>query len=312
MTAVREKRTGPAPFSAWIEWEGEGERFVAGRVVSPLVTGLVLASAAMHASWNALLKGGSDRLRSVTVMAVTTSLLAGLGALFLPAPRAASWGCIALSAALHVVYNLLLVASYRHGDLGVSYPIARGSSPLLVAIGALVAAHERLDVLSLTGVGLISVGIIGLAFESRKVLPSRALVPALLTGATIAAYTLADGMGARLSGHSQAYAAWLFISYGPAMLLILIMWRGHADHFRLDAEAAVSAFGGIVSMAAYAIVIWAASVSPMGPVSALRETGVVFAALLGRIFLDEPLGPRRLAACTIVAMGAACLGYAHR
>ena len=284
---------------------------VARLIVSPLVAGLVLTSAAMHASWNALLKGGSDRLRSVTVMAVTTSLLAALGALVLPMPRAGSWGCIALSAALHVVYNLLLVASYRHGDLGVSYPIARGSSPLLVALGAMVVAHERLDLLSLTGIGLISVGILGLAFEGRKSSPARALVPALLTGVTIAAYTLADGMGGRLSGHSQAYAAWLFVSYGPAMLLILILWRGHADHFRLDAEAARSALGGIVSMAAYAIVIWAASVSPMGPVSALRETGVVFAALLGRIFLDEPLGPRRLAACTIVTLGAACLGYAH-
>jgi len=279
--------------------------------VSPLVAGLVLASAAMHASWNALLKGGSDRLRSVTVMAVTTSLVAGLGSVFLPAPRLGSWVCIALSAALHVVYNLLLVASYRHGDLGVSYPIARGSSPLLVAVGAAVVAGEKLDALALAGVGLISLGILGLAIENRKSLPSHALVPALLTGATIAAYTLADGIGARLSGHSQAYAAWLFVSYGPAMLLILILWRGHADHFRLDAESARFALGGIVSMAAYAIVIWAASVSPMGPVSALRETGVVFAALLGRIFLSEPLGPRRLAACTIVALGAACLGYAH-
>jgi drug/metabolite transporter (DMT)-like permease len=96
------------------------------------------------------------------------------------------------------------------------------------------------------------------------------------------------------------------------MLLILILWRGRASHFRLDAEGARSAVGGIVSMAAYAIVIWAASVSPMGPVSALRETGVVFAALLGRFFLNETLGPRRLAACTIVALGAGCLGYAHR
>ncbi len=280
--------------------------------MSPLVAGLVLTSAAMHAAWNALLKGGSDRLRSVTVMAVTTSMVGGLAALFLPFPRIESWGCIALSAALHVVYNLLLVASYRHGDLGVSYPIARGSSPLLVAVGALVVAHERLDVLSITGVGLISLGIFGLASESRKALPSRTLVPALLTGVTIAAYTLADGMGARLSGQSQAYAAWLFVSYGPAMLLIFFLWRGRADQFRLDAESARSALGGIVSMAAYAIVIWAASVSPMGPVSALRETGVVFAALFGRIFLAERLGPQRLAACTIVAVGAACLGYAHR
>jgi drug/metabolite transporter (DMT)-like permease len=248
----------------------------------------------------------------VTTMAVTTSVVAGLGAMFLPMPRTESWGCIALSAALHVVYNLLLVASYRHGDLGVSYPIARGSSPLLVAVGAMVIAQERLDLLSLTGVGLISLGILGLAFENGKRLPSRSLVPALLTGATIAAYTLADGLGARLSGQSQAYAAWLFISYGPAMALILILWRGRANHFRLDAQAVRSALGGIVSMAAYAIVIWAASVSPMGPVSALRETGVVFAALLGRACFNETLGPGRLAACTIVALGAACLGYAHR
>jgi drug/metabolite transporter (DMT)-like permease len=280
--------------------------------MSPLVAGLVLTSAAMHASCNALLKGGRDRLRSVTVMAVTTSLVAALCALFLPAPQVASWGCIALSAALHVVYNLLLVAAYRHGDLGVSYPIARGSSPLLVAVGAAFVARERLDLLSLAGVGLISVGILGLGFETRSGVPSRALGPALLTGATIAVYTLADGIGARLSGHSQAYAAWLFIAYGPVMLLILIVWRGHADQFRLDAERARSALGGIVSMAAYAIVIWAASVSPIGPVSALRETGVVFAALLGRIFLDEQVSPRRLVACTIVALGAACLGYAHR
>jgi drug/metabolite transporter (DMT)-like permease len=266
----------------------------------------------MHASWNALLKGGSDRLRSITVMAVTTSVVAGAGAIALPTPQMASWGCIALSGALHVVYNLLLVASYRHGDLGVSYPIARGSSPLLVAVGAVVIAGERLDLLAILGIAFISLGILGLAFEHRQGLSARALVPASLTGATIAAYTLTDGIGARLSGHSQAYAVWLFVIYGPAMLLILILWRGHADHFRLDVEAARSALGGIVSMAAYAIVIWAASVSPMGPVSALRETGVVFAALLGRIFLGERLGLQRLAACTIVAMGAACLGYAHR
>jgi drug/metabolite transporter (DMT)-like permease len=285
---------------------------VAGADVSPFVVGLVLTSAAMHASWNALLKGGSDRLRSVTIMAVTTSVVAGIWLLCLPAPRAESWECIALSAALHVTYNLLLVASYRHGDLGVSYPIARGSSPLLVALGATLVAHERLDVLSLAGVALISLGILGLAFENRAALPSRAVVPALLTGMTIAAYTLADGLGARLSGNSQAYAAWLFVSYGPAMLLILVFRRGSSDDFRLDAEAARSAVGGIVSMAAYAIVIWAASVSPMGPISALRETGVVLAALLGRLFLRERLSPRRLAACTIVALGAACLGYAHR
>jgi drug/metabolite transporter (DMT)-like permease len=280
--------------------------------VSPLVAGLVLTSAAMHASWNALLKGGSDRLRSVTVMALSATVVAGLAAVALPAPRVGSRGYIGLSAVLHVAYNVLLVASYRHGDLGVSYPIARGSSPLLVALGAALVADERLDLLSLAGVALISLGIAGLAFESRNRLTSKALVPALLTGLAIASYTITDGLGARSSGHSQAYAAWLFLAEGPAMVLTLAVWRGHFDRFRLDAETARSAVGGIVSMAAYAIVIWAASVSPMGPVSALRETSVVFAAVLGRVFLGERLSARRLAVCTIIAVGAACLGYRHR
>ena len=141
--------------------------------MSPVVAGLVLTSAAMHASWNALLKGESDRLRSVTIMAATTSVVAGLCLLYLPAPRVGSWGCIGLSAVLHVIYNLLLVASYRHGDLGVAYPIARGSSPMLVALGATLVAHERLDFLSLAGVALVSLGILGLAFENRKGVPSR-------------------------------------------------------------------------------------------------------------------------------------------
>jgi drug/metabolite transporter (DMT)-like permease len=280
--------------------------------MSPLVVGLVLTSAVLHASWIALLKGGSDRLRSVTLMAATTSLFAGLWLLFLPAPRIGSRVCIALSAALHVLYNLLLVASYRHGDLGVSYPIARGSSPLIVALGATFVAQERLDFLSLTGVALVSLGILGLAFERRQRVPARAVVPALMTGMTIAAFTLADGLGARLSGNSRAYAAWLFVTYGPAMLLILVSRGSPGDQFRLDAQAARSALGGFVSMVAYSIVIWAASVSPMGPVSALRETGVLFAALLGRFCLGEALTPQRLTACMIVTIGAACLGYAHR
>ena len=115
------------------------------------VAALVLISAILHASWNALLKGGSDRLRSVTVMALAASLASAAWAAFLPAPRAESWFCIGLSVALHVVYNLLLVTSYRHGDLGVTYPVARGSSPLLVAAGAAILAGERLDGFTLAG-----------------------------------------------------------------------------------------------------------------------------------------------------------------
>jgi drug/metabolite transporter (DMT)-like permease len=277
--------------------------------MSPWVAGLVLTSAFLHASWNALLKGGSDRLRSVTVMALAASLASATCAAFLPAPRAASWFCIGLSVVLHVAYNLLLVLTYRHGDLGVTYPIARGSSPLLVAAGAAILAGERLDALTLVGIALVCVGIIGLARESRGGKLSQVIAPAVLTGVTIAAYTVVDGLGSRASGNAWAYAAWLFLAIGPAMLPV---WAWHrresGHHIRLDAESLRSAAGGVVSLVAYAIVIWAASISPMGPVSALRESSVVVAAVLGWLFLGERLGPWRLAACLVVASGAACLG----
>ena len=276
--------------------------------MSPWVAGLVLTSAVLHASWNALLKGGGDRLRSVTVMALAASLASAAWAAFLPAPRAASWIYIGLSVALHVAYNLLLVMAYRHGDLGVTYPVARGSSPLLVAAGAAILAGERLDAFTLVGIALVCGGIIGLARESRGGNLSRVITPAVLTGVTIAAYTVVDGLGSRASGNAWAYAAWLFVSMGPAMLLVWAWRRGSGGPVRLDAESLRSAVGGLVSLTAYAIVIWAASISPMGPVSALRESSVVIAAVLGWLFLGERLGPWRLAACLVVASGAACLG----
>lgn len=277
--------------------------------MSPWVAGLVLTSAVLHASWNALLKGGSDRLRSVTVMALAASLASAAWAAFLPVPRATSWLCIGLSVALHVAYNLLLVTAYSHGDLGVTYPVARGSSPLLVAAGAATLAGERLDASTLAGIALVCGGIVGLARECRGAKRSRVIAPAVLTGVTIAAYTVVDGLGSRASGNPWAYGAWLFLALGPAMIPIWA-WRrrGNGGRVRLDAESLRSAAGGVVSLAAYAIVIWAASVSPMGPVSALRESSVVVAAVLGWLFLGERLGPWRLAACLVVASGAACLG----
>ena len=241
-------------------------------------------------------------------MALAASLVSAAWVAFLPAPRAASWFCIGLSVVLHVVYNLLLVMAYRHGDLGVTYPVARGSSPLLVATGAAILAGERLDAFTLVGIALVCGGILGLARESRGGKLSRVITPAVLTGMTIAAYTVVDGIGSRASGHAGAYTAWLFLALGPAMLPVWAWRRGTGGPIRIDAEALRSAAGGFVSLTAYAIIIWAASISPMGPVSALRESSVVVAAVLGWLFLGERLGPWRLAACLVVALGAACLG----
>jgi drug/metabolite transporter (DMT)-like permease len=190
----------------------------------------------------------------------------------------------------------------------VTYPAARGSSPLLVAAGAVILAGERLDAFTLLGIAFVCGGIIGLAREIRSGKHSQVIVPAVLTGVTIAAYTVVDGLGSLASGNAWAYAAWLFMALGPAMISVWA-WRGEPGrHIRTDAESLRSATGGLVSLAAYAIVIWAASISPMGPVSALRESSVVVAAVLGWLFLGEPLGPWQLAACLVVALGAACLG----
>jgi len=276
--------------------------------VSPWVAGLVLFSAFLHASWNALLKGGGDRLQSVTVMALAASAVSAVWAIFLPLPLMESWFYIGLSVALHVVYNLLLVWAYRHGDLGVTYPIARGSSPMLVAAGAAIVAGERLDAFTLLGIALVCGGIFGLARENWGGKRSQVIVPALLTGITIAAYTVVDGLGSRASGNAWSYAAWLFLANGLSMVPAWAWRRDPGRHFRLDAATLRSAAGGVVSLVAYAIVIWAASISPMGPVSALRESSVVVAAVLGWLFLGERLRWWRLVACLVVASGAACLG----
>ena len=255
-----------------------------------------------------MLQGGGDRLRSVSLMAAgddrpprrrwrRPSPAQGTSA-------GHSWP---LSATLDVIYNLLLVASYREGDLGVAYPIARGSSPMLVTLGAAVTAGERLGGSTLLGIGLISAGILGLAWERGRGASNRGIGPALATGLMIAAYTVVDGLGARRSGDPRSYAAWLFLLFGPPMVPILAARRGWPATFRADAEMARAAMGGAVSMLAYAIVIWAASIAPMGEVSALRETSVVFAVLFGWMFLGEPLRAQRLASCLVVAAGAAWL-----
>jgi drug/metabolite transporter (DMT)-like permease len=274
--------------------------------LTPFVLALVLGAAILHASWNALLKGGGDRLRFIALMTACSSLIALPFLPFLPIPARASWGCILLSAALHVGYNLFLIRAYRHGDLGEVYPIARGSSPLLVTLGAALVAGEIPSLPMLAGIVLVSAGIVSLARGWRG--GSRSgLVMAAVTGMFIAAYTVTDGMGGRASGDPRAYAAWLFALDGLPMVAIFVARRGWAPLLWADALAGRATIGGAVSLVAYAAVIWAASVAPMGAVSALRETSVVFAALLGRVFLAERLTLRKLASCAAVAVGAVAL-----
>ncbi len=268
---------------------------------------LTLFAALLHAGWNALLHGGSDRLWSMTIMCLAVAIISVAIALFLPMPAQASWKYALLSASLHVGYNLFLVKSYQVGDLGQTYPIARGSSPILITMAAALFAGERVDPGALLGIFLVSAGIIALAFSGRRlIVPS--LPYALGTGCFIAGYSVTDGIGVRLSGAPIAYTVWMSALWGIMMPLLFIGQRGVRRLFTPRPGLVTAFIGGLVSFLAYGIVIYAMSVAPMGAVSALRETSVFFAALIGYFFLAEKITVRKIVACTLIVIGTIIIG----
>ena len=281
--------------------------------MDPLVVLLVLLAAASHATWNAFVKSGEDKLVSLCLVIFTTSFPALFALPFLPLPAAESWPFLMVSTIVHYLYYAVLVAAYRHGDLSLAYPIARGSAPVLVAAGAWLFAGEGLAAWQWIGVVTVSVGIMSLANPGRGRAgdgEAKAIVFALLTGLTIAAYSLADGLGVRLSGHEFAYIAWLFVFSGLPMPFI-IRWRRGGESARLvRAHLRIGIFGGLISGLAYAIVIWSMSVAPIAMVVSLRETSVLIAAAIGSLFLKEHFGPRRIAAAAVIVAGAALMNLA--
>ncbi|MDB5996642.1 MAG: Permease of the drug/metabolite transporter superfamily [Pseudomonas sp.] len=268
---------------------------------------LVLFAALLHAGWNALLRGGADRLWSMTVMCVAVAIVSTTAVVFLEPPAPASWFYAGLSAVLHVGYNLFLVRSYKVGDLGQTYPISRGSSPVLITLCASFFAGETVGAASMLGIALVSGGIISLAFKGRKLaVPS--LPYALGTGCFIAAYSVVDGIGARLSGAPMAYTAWMCAMWGLLMPPVYIALRDARSLFTPRPGFMTAFMGGLVSLLAYGIVIYAMTGAPMGAVSALRETSVLFAALIGYFFLGETLTVRKVLACVVIALGTIIIG----
>lgn len=267
---------------------------------------LVLGAALLHAGWNALLRGGADRLWSMLVMSLAVAAAGAAAVPLAGLPGGAGLRFAVGSGVLHIAYNLCLVRTYRHGDLGQTYPIARGSSPVLVTLGAALFAGEHLRPASLAGVGLVSGGILALALRERRLAWAN-LLPALATGCCIGAYTVNDGLGVRAAASPFAYIVWSNM-LGGAMTAAVLLALPRVRRTRMPAaETLRAAVGGLASLLAYGAVIWAMHTAPMGAVSALRETSVVFAALLGRLFLAERLTLRRVAACVVIACGAAFL-----
>lgn len=272
--------------------------------MSAPVVAAVLCAAALHAGWNAVLRGGLDRLWASALMCLAMAAASAMVLTVLPLPASASWPYAAASGVLHLGYMFALTATYRAGELGETYAIARGSSPVLVASAAALVAGERLGLASCLGIGLVSAGIVSLALRAGFHL--RALPAAILTGIFIAAYTVVDGIGVRLAGDAVAYTAVMSLSWCLVLPLLVVAWLRGVP--RATARQTLWGLGGgFAAILAYGIVIWAMQHDAMGAVSALRETSVVFAAVIGRLFLGERLTLRRLASCCAITFGAACL-----
>ncbi len=272
----------------------------------------VLLAAALHAGWNALLKIGLDRFLTAALIQIGAGLAALVALPLVAVPAAGAWPWLLLSALLHIGYNAFLARVYQHGDLGQAYPLARGSSPLLIALLSLLLLHDRLAAGQLAGLLVLVAGIWLMALRGAQGgrLNAALLSNALMTAAFIAGYTLSDAAGARANRDALGYALWLFAVNGAVMTAVLVLQRGPAVLSRLRGHWRSGLGGGLMSLAAYAIVIWAMTQAPVALVSALRESSVVFALLVGWLCLKEPLPPVRLLAGAVILAGAVLLKLA--
>ncbi len=269
------------------------------------VTILVLVAAFLHASWNAFVKAGDDKLLSLGLMHACSGVI-GLCLLpLVPLPDPASWPYLALSAALHWGYYLFLISGYRTGDLGVVYPLARGSAPILIAITGAIIAGEHLPLLAMAGLSLACLGIISLSFENG--LPARRNLKPILfaigTAIWITAYTLADGLGVREAGSKLSYIFWLFVLEAVTFCPFAILMRRHTWKGYYLKNWRGLWLSGTVAAVAYGLVIYVMSTNPMALVSALRETSVVIAVFIGGFVLKERNMLFRITAAIVVVSG---------
>jgi drug/metabolite transporter (DMT)-like permease len=268
------------------------------------VTLAVLAAALLHATWNALVKASEDKGLDTVAVAAGSGLIALLVAPFLTAPAPASWPWLAGSALVHILYFLFLAGAYRWGELSYSYPIMRGGGPMIVALAGAFLLREIPSLMQATAIALISVGILGFAHGSHD---RRATFFALGNALVIAAYTIIDAQGARASGAAVSYTVWFFVANGVVITGLAAAQRGRQVPVYLRRYWARSLAGGACALAAYAIALWAMTRAPVALVAALRETSVIFAAVIAFVIFKEKMTGRRIFATGAVLAGLVAL-----
>ncbi|MEU0404209.1 EamA family transporter [Streptomyces sp. NPDC006197] len=275
--------------------------------MTPLVTLAVLVAAVTHAGWNAIAHGIKDQLLSFTLISGGGALIGMVTALFVPLPAAGAWPYLVASALLHIGYYALLMRSFSLGDFGQMYPIARGTAPLVVTVLAAVFVHEVPDGWQLLGVAVACAGLTGLALWGIRGKDARPHWPALLaagaTGLSIALYTVVDGLGVRASGTPLGYIAWLMVLEGLAIPAYALWTRRAALLPQLRPYAARGLLGAALSVAAYALVLWAQTKAPLAPIAALRESSIIVGAAIGALFFKERFGGPRIAAAGLMVVG---------
>ena len=270
------------------------------------VTAAVLVAAFCHASWNAIIRMPGDKLISMTLLVTAAGLMAVPGLFLVPILPAVAWPYLIASAIIHLGYNTFLALAYHHGELSKVYPLVRGSAPLTTLAISLLFLDESVDAGGVAGIVVLAAGIMALALDRgwRALVASpRGIIYAAATSLCITGYTLSDGIGARLAESPHHYVVWLFALDALPMLAIVAYLRGR-DLLKAARENwTAGLLGGALSLAAYWIVIWAFTVAPIPIVAALRETSILFAALIGMLLLGEKLTPVRIASIFMVLCG---------
>ena len=269
----------------------------------------VLAAAAMHAVWNALLKVRLDRFASISLMSFGMGIISVPFLPFVAVPSGVTWGWLLTSVALHTGYKYYLTRAYETGDLALAYPLARGTAPLITTLGGALLLAEMPGSLTLLGILLLSGGVFLMSLRGRTLsgLGGRSVFYALLTSVFIAGYTLSDGSGARSAETAISYALWLFLLEGIWSMIFCIFLRGPQVIRVMLPEWKIGLGGGLLSAIAYGIAMWAMTKAPIAAVAALRETSILFAMIISATFLGEKLSRARIVAALFIGCGVAAL-----
>jgi drug/metabolite transporter (DMT)-like permease len=278
--------------------------------LTAIVFTTVILAALLHAGWNVIVKSNADRLISLTVLQSFMALMGAAMVLGFGFPGHQVWPWALASGILHLGYNLFLVRAYRHADLSVVYPIARGAAPLMTLLGSFFLTQDAVSIWMAAAIVVLVVGLMltGLGQQSPGADP-HALYYALGTACWIAAYTLVDGMGARASGNALGFAGVIFVFDGLFILVFALFMRGRGLVAGFAENWKSGLIGGAASCAAYAIAVWAMTQAPIASVAALRETSIVFVLFLSARILKEELGWQRILGGVMIVGGASLLRF---